>query len=114
MLLLFRYLVDMFRRLLWHSRGVPTAPAANLGALVQVSVLSGARAALEVVHDWDGTWTVSDGMSDLDMPGQAVTAHLSQAALWDDTIAGLATMEPGRVARRSDSTEAWQISSLAI
>jgi hypothetical protein len=115
MLLLFRYLVEMFRGLLGHPRRNREATTtASRAAMVQVSVLSGARAALEVVHDWDGSWTVSDGMSDLDMPGQAVATHLSRAALWDDSITGLATMEPGRVARRSNSTEAWRISSLAI
>lgn len=115
MLLLFRYLIEVIRGLLRHPRGGSgVTPTASLGALVQVSVLSGARAALEVVHDWDGSWTVSDGVSDLDMPGRAVAAHLSQAALWDNSIAGLATMQPGTVARRSDPTEAWRIFSLAI
>lgn len=101
----------MVRWLLPSSRKVE---ANNLGALVQVSVMSGAQPALEVIHEWDGSWTVSDGVSDLDMPGQSVATHLSRAAMWDESIAGLASMEPGRVARRSDPGQAWQISSLAI
>ena len=101
----------MVRWLLTGSRNVG---ANNLGALVQVSVMSGAQPALEVIHEWDGSWTVGDGVSDLDMPGQSVATHLSRAAMWDESIAGLASMEPGRVARRSDPGQAWQISSLAI
>lgn len=111
MTMLLRYLFNVMRWLLPHSR---RTGATNLGARVQVSVLSGARPALEVIHEWDGSWTVSDGVADLDMPGQSVATHLSRAAMWDESITGLSSMEPGRVARRSDPAQAWQISSLAI
>lgn len=112
MLLLLKYLIQMFRGLLGRPGGVSDTQTGSLGALVQVSVLSGAQAALEVVHDWDGSWTVSDGISDLDRPGQAVTAHLSHAALWDDSIPGLASIPPGTMARREHPTDPWRITSL--
>lgn len=112
MLLLLRYLFALLRSLLFMRPANVTK--GSLGALVQVSVLSGARPALEVVHDWDGIWTVSDGVCDLDEPGESVSTHLSRAALWDSSITGLVSMEPGRIARRADPSKPWVVSTLAI
>ncbi len=110
MLFILRFFVQLAGWLV--PRSVRAAPV-NRGARVQVSVMSGAQPALAVIHEWNGSWTVSDGVSDLDRPGLAVDTHLSRAALWDESIVRLASMDRGTIARRSLQSSAWRITPLA-
>jgi hypothetical protein len=94
-------------------RGIPWPfpedrfPAA-LGAVVQRTVLDGREPARAVVHDADGDWLVSDEVNDPNLPGAAVLVCLRHVVDADPTLAGLATMPPGTVARRADRNDPWK------
>lgn len=103
----------------WLVPGTPSSHHASSlvahPAFVQVSVMSGATPALQVVRHPAGYWLVSDGPADLDQfddPARAVRADLSHAALWDGSIAELATMSPGTVATRLGRRGNWTVSPL--
>lgn len=85
----------------------------ELGAVVQVTVLTGRRPALEVVHTPDGSWLVGDGVDDPNLPGASVVTHLAHAVERNGSIAGLATMPPGSIARRAAPGSAWVVTDLA-
>jgi hypothetical protein len=85
---------------------------ANLGAVVQRTVLTGERPALEVVHAPDGSWAVSDGVNDPNLPDAAVATHIHHAIERNSSITQLATMQPGQIARRSGPGEQWMIYAL--
>lgn len=92
-----------------------SAPLVAHPAFVQVRVMSGKSPALQVVRHSDGYWLVSDGAVDIerfDDPERAVRADLSHAALWDGSIAQLASMSPGTVATRRSRNLEWTISPL--
>jgi hypothetical protein len=84
----------------------------NLGAVVQVTVLSGQQPAREVVHAPDGSWIVGDGVNDPNLPGASVATHITHAIEWNSSIAQLATMAPGRIAQRSGPGDPWRITDL--
>lgn len=111
MIFMLRFLIQVIGWLVPRSQ---RAAPVNRGARVQVSVISGAQPALEVIHDWNGSWTVSDGASDINRPGLAVDTHLSRAALWDESIVQLANMELGTIARRRHRSAAWRITPLSM
>jgi hypothetical protein len=83
-----------------------------LGAVVQHTVLSGELPALEVVHAPDGSWLVGDGVNDPNLPGACVATHIAHAVATNSSIADLATMPPGRIARRPGPGQPWTISVL--
>ena len=84
-----------------------------LGAVVQRTVLDGTEPAREVVHDVDGSWAIADGVSDPNPPGAATATHIWHAIEWNSSIAGLARMPPGSLARRAGPGEPWHITTLA-
>jgi hypothetical protein len=94
----------------WLFPGSRSSSLVAHPAFVQVSVMSGASPALQVVRDPAGYWLVSDGRADIeqfDDPARAVRADLSHAALWDETVAALASMSPGTVATRHSPNREW-------
>jgi hypothetical protein len=83
---------------------------AELGAVVQVTVLEGREPARLVVHASDGSWMVGDGVDDHNLPGASIATHISHVVERDASVAALATLGPGRVARRDGPGWAWEIS----
>ena len=82
---------------------------AELGAVVQRTVLDGDEPAREVVHTADGSWLVSDGVHDPNEPGAAVATHIWHAIERNSSIAQLATLPPGHVATRTDPGHGWVV-----
>jgi hypothetical protein len=68
---------------------------AEPGAVVQRTVLTGARPAREVVHAPDGSWVVGDGEEDPNLPDASIAAHISHVVRHNSSVAELATMPPG-------------------
>jgi hypothetical protein len=81
----------------------------ELGAVVQVSVLTGEQPAREVIHAPDGSWLVGDGVNDPNPSGASVATHLAHAIERNSSIAELANMPPGHIAQRSAPGEPWTV-----
>jgi hypothetical protein len=101
---------EIFRYLAFPFPGNTFPP--DLGAVVLRSVLSGERPALEVVHAPDGSWAVSDGVSDPNKPGASRIGHMSHVVECNSSVAQLATMPPNHIATRSGPGEAWVVHEL--
>ena len=82
---------------------------AELDAVVQNTVLSGERPAREVVHTPDGAWLVGDGVEDPNLPGACTATHIGHVVERNGSVAGLASMPPGRWARRGGPGEPWTL-----
>ncbi|HEX8082610.1 MAG TPA: hypothetical protein VF557_20545 [Jatrophihabitans sp.] len=80
---------------------------ANLGAVVQVTVLRGDEPARLVIHDSDGSWLVGDGMNDPNEPAACVVTHMAHVVEQNSSVAMLATMPPGNAAERRNPGELW-------
>jgi hypothetical protein len=85
---------------------------AELGAVVQRTVLTGERPALEVVHAPDGSWAVGDGAADPNLPGACLVTHMGHVVERNSSVAGLATMPPGHWARRDGPGQPWTVMAL--
>ncbi|WP_395690682.1 hypothetical protein [Nocardioides sp.] len=85
---------------------------ANLGALVQRTVLTGELPAREVVHTSDGSWAIGDGVNDPNLPGASVISHISHVVTMNSSVAALATMPPGHIAEREAAGGPWEIKVL--
>lgn len=72
----------------------------------------GREPARVVVHTPDGSCAVGDGVNDPNLPGASIATHLHHAIERNSSIARLARMPPGHIARRSGPGEPWQISVL--
>lgn len=83
---------------------------ADLGAVVQRTILDGDEPARMVVHTSEGDWLIADGVNDPNEPDATVATHISHAIERNSSIADLATLEPGHVATRTEPGEAWEIS----
>jgi len=101
---------EIFRQLPFPFEGA-TFPR-SLGAVVQHTVLSGLEPAREVVHAEDGSWLVGDGVNDPNLPGASTVTHISHAIERNSSIAELATMPPGHMARRSGPVAEWRTEPL--
>ena len=84
----------------------------SLGAVVQRTVLSGELPALEVVHTPDGSWAVGAGVNDPNLPGASIATQIWHAIATNSSIATLATLPPGHIARRPGPNKAWSITVL--
>ena len=84
----------------------------TLGAVVQMTVLSGEQPAREVIHAPDGSWLVGDGVNDPNPPGASIATHIAHAIERNSSIAQLATMPPGHIAQRSGPGDPWRITVL--
>lgn len=82
---------------------------AQLGAVVQRTVLEGEEPAREVVHTADGSWLVSDGVSDPNAPAASVATHIWHVIERNSSVASLASMRPGQIATRADPGSDWVI-----
>jgi hypothetical protein len=81
----------------------------ELGAVVQCTVLSGQRPALEVTHTENNHWLVGDAVDDPNVDGACVLAHMSHVVERNSSVATLATLPVGHVAWRSKPGEEWAI-----
>jgi len=84
-----------------------------LGAVVQLTVLDGLEPAREVVHAEDGSWLVGDGVNDPNVAGASTVTHIWHAIGRNSSIAELATMPPGTMARRDGPGAEWRTEPLA-
>ena len=75
----------------------------NLGAVVQRTILDGTEPAREVTHVADGSWLVGDGVNDPNAPGAVVVTHISHVVERNSSVADLATLPFGHVARRTQN-----------
>lgn len=85
---------------------------AKLGAVVQNTVLSGEEPAREVIHTPEGDWCIGDGVNDPNLPGASTATHIWHAIERNSSIASLAIMPPGHIARRSNPGHEWEIQLL--
>lgn len=86
---------------------------ADLGAVVQRTVLDGELPALMVAHAEDGSWMVGDGVTDPNESGATVATHISHVVERDPSVAALASLPPGRRADRDASGGMWVMSDFA-
>ena len=84
----------------------------SLGAVVQRTVLSGEFPAREVVHAPDGSWLIGDGVHDPNLPDASIVTHIWHAISTNSSIADLATLPPGHIARRPGPGQPWTITVL--
>ena len=85
---------------------------ADLGAVVQNTVLSGEQSAREVIHTPEGDWCVGDGVNDPNMPGASTATHIAHAVERNGSIASLANMPRGHIASRPDPGHEWHVQAL--
>jgi hypothetical protein len=98
---------EMFRSLPWPFDG-DMFPA-QLGAVVQRTVLDGDEPAREVIHASDGSWAIGDGVNDPNLPGAAIATHIAHVVGRNSSVAALASMPPGHIAQRSGPGDPWRI-----
>ena len=101
---------EMFQRLPFPFEG-GRFPA-ELGAVVQRTVLTGELPAREVIHTPDGSWAIGDGIHDPNTPGASVATHIAHVIALNSSIEGLASMPPGHIAQREGPGEPWRIARL--
>ena len=82
---------------------------AELGAVVQRTVLDGDEPAREVIHAADGSWLVGDGVNDPNEPGAVVATHIWHAIERNSSLSELANLPPGHIAVRLGPGEPWVI-----
>lgn len=82
---------------------------ADIGAVIQRTVLDGVEPAREVIHTPDGSWLVGDGLNDPNGPGVSVATHIWHAIERNSSLRSLASMPPGHIAKRNDPGSEWQI-----
>lgn len=97
----------MFEGLPWPFEGDDFPP--HLGAVVMRTILPGEQPAREVIHTFDNTWLVADGVNDPNAPGACVATHMSHVVEWNSSVAHLATLPPGHVAVRGGGGQRWKV-----
>jgi hypothetical protein len=85
---------------------------AELGVVVQRTVLTGERPAREVIHAPDGSWLVGDGEADPNVLGASIAAHMSHVVAYNSSVAELAGMPPGHWAHRESAGQPSVITEL--
>jgi hypothetical protein len=83
---------------------------AQLGAVVQVTVLDGKEPAREVIHTEDNSWLIGDGIGDPNLPGASTIAHIWHVVGKDPTLEPLASLSLGQIAQRDELSQPWRIS----
>ncbi|RJQ80394.1 hypothetical protein D5S17_07975 [Pseudonocardiaceae bacterium YIM PH 21723] len=81
---------------------------AELGAVVQRSVLDGSEPALFVAHTEDNAWLVGDGVSDPNIEGACVVAPMVDVLAKDEKVTEVADLPVGMAAYRDSADEPWQ------
>ena len=82
---------------------------AELGAVVQLTVLEGKEPAREVIHTLDNSWLIGDGINDPNLPGASTIAHIWHVVSEDPTLEPLASLPLGQIAQRDDPTQPWRL-----
>lgn len=82
---------------------------ADLGAVVQVTVLDGSEPARVVGHTDEGAWYVGDGVHDPNAPGAVVATHLWHVVERNSSLRRLATLAPGQRAERVGPGSPWVV-----
>ncbi|GAB4048601.1 hypothetical protein [Catellatospora paridis] len=95
----------MFRHLPFPFEG-DTFPH-NLGAVIQRTVFDGLEPAREVGHTADNSWFVGDDINDPNLPGAAIAACIWHAINQNSSMAELANLPLGHVARRDHPGSPW-------
>lgn len=99
---------EMLRQLPFPFEG--DAFPAELGAVVQKTVLSGELAPLDVTHTSDNSWLVGDGVNDPNEPGACIATHISHVIESNSSIAALASLPLGYTATREAARAEWVVS----
>jgi hypothetical protein len=84
----------------------------QLGAVVQRTVADGKEPAREVIHTEDNSWLVGDGINDPNLPEAATVLHIQHVIQADPTLAALASLPLGHIAKRDKPGRPWVISVL--
>lgn len=82
---------------------------AELGAVIQRTVLSGELPAREVIHTADNSWAVGDGVNDPNGPGASVVAHMAHVVERNSSVSSLASLPCGARATRGGPGKPWII-----
>jgi hypothetical protein len=82
---------------------------ADLGAVVQRTVLEGSMPALLVEHDADGGWSIGDDVNDPNEPDACIATHIWHAIERNSSISDLASLPPGHAARRRWPGDPWSV-----
>jgi hypothetical protein len=98
---------EMFRSLPWPFEG-DMFPA-QLGAVVQRTVADGTEPAREVIHASDGSWAISDGVNDPNLRDAAIAIHIEHVIARNSSVATLASLPPGHIAKRSGPGDPWRV-----
>lgn len=72
-------------------------------------MIEGDEPARVVIHTSDGDWLIGDGVSDPNLPDAAIATHIWHAIERNSSIAGLADLAPGHMARREEPGDPWTI-----
>jgi hypothetical protein len=80
---------------------------ADLGAVIQRTVLDGHEPAREVFHSADNSWMVGDGRNDPNEPGACVASHMQHVVARNSSVADLASLPLGYRAIRPDPGHPW-------
>jgi hypothetical protein len=79
----------------------------GLGAVVLRTVLDGTEPVRQVFHTADNSWSVGDGVNDLNEPGAVVVTCIGQLVDRDPSLAELVDLQPGFEAYRGGRGEPW-------
>ncbi len=82
---------------------------AELGAVIQRTVLDGREPAREVIHSAENSWMVGDGLNDPNVPGACVASHIHHVLRRNSSVAALASLPPGHRAVREGPGHSWKI-----
>ena len=81
----------------------------QLGAVVQRTVAERREPAREVIHTEDNSWVVGDGVNDPNLPGAATVLHIQHVIQADPSLAELASLPLGHIAKRDQPGRPWVI-----
>lgn len=80
---------------------------ADLGAVIQLTVLNGELPACVVVHCSDNSWLVGDGVNDPNVEGGVIVACMTHVAELNSSVNELVSLPPGWEAVRAGPGQAW-------
>jgi hypothetical protein len=96
----------VFRDIPWPfpAGGFP----ADLGAVIQLTVLNGELPACLVVHTSDNSWLVGDGVNDPNVEGAVAAACMTHVTELNSSVKELVSLPPGWAAVRDGPGHAWE------
>lgn len=81
--------------------------------MVKRTVLEGVMPALQVLHDPEGGWAITDGVGDPNDLEALIVTHIRHVTQADPSMNELAAMPPGTEANRESINDDWQLASFA-